>query len=79
VKSDEKLVNKFLNDRLHITIDDCHRLLTAYGYSLHKKGGSHRTYHRKGTVPITVIVPKNRKYIISPYVNKIIKDLKLEG
>ena len=74
----EKLVRKFLTDKTHITIGDCDRLLTSYGYELHKKGGSHRTYHKKGDTPITVPIPKNRKNILSPYVNKIIKDLGLE-
>ena len=74
----EKLIRKFLTDRMHITVEDCDRLLTAYDYELHKKGGSHQTYHKKGALPITVVIPKNRKYIVSPYVNRIIKDLGLE-
>jgi len=74
----EKLVRKFLNDRTHITFEDCDRLLTSHGYELHKKRGSHRTYHKKGNTPITVPIPKNRKYIVNPYINKIIKDLGLE-
>jgi predicted RNA binding protein YcfA (HicA-like mRNA interferase family) len=78
VKSDEKLVNKFLTDRLHITVDDCDRLLTTYGYSLHKKGGSHRTYHKKGDVPVNVVTPKNTKYVKPGYIEKIIKRLGLE-
>ena len=78
VKSDEKLVNKFLTDRLHITVDDCDRILVANGYVLRKSGGSHQTYHKKGCKAITVVIPKNTKYIYSPYVNDIIKDLGLE-
>ncbi len=74
----EKLVNKFLTDKTHITVDDCDRLLTNYGYVLHKKSGSHRAYHKKEAYPITVVIPKNKKYILSPYVNRIIKDLGLE-
>lgn len=74
----EKIIQKFLADRTHITIEDCDRLLISYGYELHKKRGSHRTYHKRGDTPITVPIPKNRKYILSPYVNKIIKDLGLE-
>ena len=74
----EKIIQKFLADRTHIMIEDCDRLLISYGYELHKKRGSHRTYHKKGDTPITVPIPKNRKYILSPYVNKIIKDLGLE-
>jgi predicted RNA binding protein YcfA (HicA-like mRNA interferase family) len=75
----EKLISKFLTDKTHITVEDCDRLLTSYGYELHKKRGSHRTYHKKGDIPITVPIPKTRKYILSPYVNKIIKDLGLEA
>ena len=74
----EKLVAKFLTDKLHITIEDCDRLLTSFGYDLRKSGGSHRVYHKKGAASITVINPKRSKYIVSPYVNRLIKDLELE-
>ena len=76
--SSEKLVKKFLTDKTHITVDDCDRLLTDYGYSLHKKGGSHRSYHKHGTTPINIVSPKKSKYVLSPYVNRIIRDLGLE-
>jgi predicted RNA binding protein YcfA (HicA-like mRNA interferase family) len=75
----EKLFRKFLTDKTHITAEDCDGLLTSYGYELHKKRGSHRTYHKKGETPITVPIPKNGKYVLSPYVNRIIKDLGLEA
>jgi len=78
MKGNEKLVRKFFTDKRHITIDDCDQLLTAYGYELHKGGGSHRTYHKKGVHPVTVITPKKSKYVISPYINAIIRDLRLE-
>jgi predicted RNA binding protein YcfA (HicA-like mRNA interferase family) len=74
---DEKLLQRFLSRR-NITVDDCDKVLTAYGYSFHKKGGSHRTYHKKGDTPINVIIPKNTKYIKPGYVDKIIKKLNLE-
>ena len=77
-KGNEKLTQKFLIDRVHITVEDCDRLLSAYGYELHKGSGSHRTYHKKGVRPITVVAPKKSKYVISPYINMIVKDLKLE-
>ncbi len=67
-----------LEDRFHITIEDCDRLLKEYGYWLQKGSGSHRVYHKKGVVPITVVVPKNTKYVLSPYVKRIIRDLRLE-
>jgi predicted RNA binding protein YcfA (HicA-like mRNA interferase family) len=63
---------------MHITIGDCDKLLTAFGYILRKGGGSHRTYHKKGSVPLTVVAPKKSKYVVTPYVNKIIEDLGLE-
>jgi predicted RNA binding protein YcfA (HicA-like mRNA interferase family) len=75
---DEKLIQKFLTDKMHITVEDCDRLLRAYGYELHKKGGSHISYHKKGTTPINIVSPKKSKYILSPYVKRIIKDLGLE-
>ncbi len=74
----EKLSKKFLTDPKHITIEDCDKLLTDYGYELRKGGGSHRTYHKKGLHPITVVVPKGTKYINTPYIGKIIRDLGLE-
>ena len=78
VKDSEKLIQKFLTDRMHITVEDCDRLLTAYGYSLHKKGGSHRSYHKYGTTPLNIASPKKSKYVLSPYINRLIKDLGLE-
>jgi hypothetical protein len=77
VKGRENLIKKFLNDKMHITVEDCDRLLTLYSYKRHKSGGSHQTYHKKGASPITVITPKNTKYVNSAYVQLIIKYLKL--
>ena len=77
--SDEKLIKKFLTDKMHITVEDCDRLLTLYGYEYRKHGGSHRVYHKKGGVPVTVVTPKNKKYVKPAYVNLIIKRLNLEG
>jgi hypothetical protein len=73
----EKLVEKFLSDKTHVTVEDCRRLLMGYGYSPHKKGGSHLSFHKKGSVPITVVTPKKTKYVNSAYVGLIIKYLKL--
>ena len=42
-------------------------------------GGSHLVYHQKGNIPITVITPKNNKYVKPGYVKLIIKRLRLEG
>ena len=78
MKGSEKLINKFLTDKMHITIEDCDRLLIAYGYEYRKRGGSHRVYHKKGETPITVPIPKRKKYIVSPYIKSIIKTLGLE-
>jgi predicted RNA binding protein YcfA (HicA-like mRNA interferase family) len=74
----DKLIRKFLTDSKRITIDNCDELLTEYGYDLKRGGGSHRTYHKKGARPITVVIPKGTKYLYSVYVNLIIKILKLE-
>jgi predicted RNA binding protein YcfA (HicA-like mRNA interferase family) len=76
---DDRLIKKFLADERHITMDDCDRLLRDHDYALHKSGGSHRVYHKKGFVSITVVDPKGTKYIKSPYVKQIIKELKLES
>ncbi len=75
----EKLIKKFLTDRTHITVEDCERLLTAFGYELRKGSGSHRTYHKKGGRPLTIVAPKGTKYVYSPYVDKIISQLELEA
>ena len=75
--SDEKLTKKFLTDKAHITIKDCHRLLSACGYELKKGGGSHRTYHKKGAPAITVVAPKGTKYVKAIYIQLITKYLKL--
>lgn len=74
----EKIIQKFLADKMHITVDDCDRLLTTFGYELRKSRGSHRVYHKRGTSPLTVVTPKKSRYVLSPYINKILKDLGLE-
>lgn len=78
MKGNEKLIRKFLVDKMHITVGDCDSLLNAYGYELRKSGGSHRVYHKKGDAPVIVVIPKKSRYVLSPYVNRIIKDLGLE-
>lgn len=79
MEKNKKLVQKFLTDKTHITMSDCERLLTSDGYELHKGAGSHQTYHKKGEYPITVVIPKNSRYVKIAYVNLIIKHLKLEA
>jgi predicted RNA binding protein YcfA (HicA-like mRNA interferase family) len=76
---DEKLIRKFLTDQRHIILEDCKRILESYGYVLHKSSGSHRIFHQKGFISITIVVPKGTKYIKSPYVKQIIKELKMES
>ncbi len=63
MKANEKLVEKFLSDKMHITVEDCDKLLTVYGYELRKGSGSHNTYHKKDARPITVVTPKGTKYV----------------
>jgi predicted RNA binding protein YcfA (HicA-like mRNA interferase family) len=75
----EKLVKQFLTDQMHITIADCDRLLTAYGFEYRKSSGSHRAFHKKGERPIIVITPKNTRYVKPEYVRQIVKRLNLEG
>lgn len=79
MKDNEKLVKRFLIDQTHITIEDCKRLLTAYGFEYRESSGSHRAYHQKGERPIIVITPKHTKYVKREYVEKIVKRLSLEG
>jgi predicted RNA binding protein YcfA (HicA-like mRNA interferase family) len=73
----DRLINKFLS-RKNITVEDCDKLLSLFGYGYHKGSGSHRVYHRKGTKSITIVIPKHSKYIASLYINQLIKDLGLE-
>ncbi|PPD57886.1 type II toxin-antitoxin system HicA family toxin [Dehalogenimonas etheniformans] len=75
----QKLIQKFLSDNQHITVEDCHRILIEFGFELRKSGGSHRVYHKKGAKPISIIDPKKTKYINSLYVRALVKDLGLEG
>ena len=77
MSSDEKLVKKLLS-RKNITLNDCDKLLSLFGYEYHKGSGSHRVYHRKGTKSITIVIPKHLKYMASLYINQLIKDLGLE-
>jgi predicted RNA binding protein YcfA (HicA-like mRNA interferase family) len=77
--SEEKLIQKFLTDQKHITEDDCIRLLNNYGYVLFKNSGSHRSFHKRGSFSVTIVVPKGSRYIKSPYVKMIVKVMKLEG
>ncbi|MDP2744549.1 MAG: type II toxin-antitoxin system HicA family toxin [Dehalococcoidia bacterium] len=79
MKGTKKLVQKFLTDRMHITVEDCDRLLASQGYELRKGGGSHRTYHKKDARPITVVGPKGTKHVKSVYIDLIIKYLKPEA
>ena len=74
----EKLVRQFLTDQMHITIEDCERLLTTYGFEYRKGRGSHRAFHRKGERPIIIITPKHTKYVKREYVELIVKRLNLE-
>ena len=74
----ERLIKRFLDDRTRITVEDCDRLLISFGYKFRKTGGSHRAYHRKGDIPIIVVIPKNTKYVKPGYVDMLIKKLNLE-
>jgi len=78
MKSNEKLSQKFIADKMHITVDDCDKLLTGYGFEYRKSSGSHRAYHKKGERPIIVITPKHTKYIKPEYIIEITKRLSLE-
>ena len=78
MKGDEKLITKFLKDKLHITVEDCDKLLISFDYEYRKSGGSHRAYHKKGEPPIIVITPHHSKYVKPGYVKLIVKRLNLE-
>jgi predicted RNA binding protein YcfA (HicA-like mRNA interferase family) len=75
---EDKLLEKFLEDPMHITISDCDKLLCEYGYTLNKGTGSHRVYHKKGARAITIAAPHGTRYIKSTYIKLLIKILELE-
>jgi predicted RNA binding protein YcfA (HicA-like mRNA interferase family) len=79
VMGEKDLINKFLNDQTHITIDACNTLLNTYGYRLKKGSGSHRIYHKNNARAITIVAPHGTKYVKSVYIKIIIKLLGLEG
>jgi predicted RNA binding protein YcfA (HicA-like mRNA interferase family) len=72
------LEQKFLKHPGKITVDDCDRLLTSYGYELHRDNGSQRVYHKKNTTPIIIAAPHGTKYLKSNYIKKIVRLLGLE-
>jgi hypothetical protein len=75
----DKLINKFLTNKNHITMEDCDTLLIGYGYKPHKSSGSHQGYFRKDSKPIIIPRPHGTKYINILYVNRIINILHLEA
>ncbi len=78
MESDEKLIDKFLTDKMHITVDDCEKLLVSKGWEKRKGKGNHMVYHKKGDRPIIIVVPKNTKYVKPGYVRLIVNTLHLE-
>lgn len=78
MSNERELINKFLNDQSHVTIEDCDQLLGIYGYKLKKGSGSHRIYHKKNARAITIVAPHGTKYVKSPYIKLVIKLLGLE-
>lgn len=77
--ANERLVEKFLTDKTHITVEDCDKLLTSYSFVYRKSRGSHRAYHKKGEKVITVTTPKDKRFVKPGYIELIIKKLNLEG
>ncbi len=71
------LRNIFKNPKV-IKFEDLDRLLRAFGYEPRqpRKGSSHYTYRKKGSMPITV--PYKRPYVKEIYVKQVIKLLDLE-
>jgi predicted RNA binding protein YcfA (HicA-like mRNA interferase family) len=78
MSSERDLVNKFLTDQSHITIEDCDQLLGIYGYELKKGSGSHRIYHKKNARAIAIVAPHGTKHVKSPYIKLVIRLLGLE-
>ena len=76
--SSTDIIHKFLNDKAHITIEDCDKLLRDFGHELNKGSGSHRVYHKKNARAITVAALHGTKYVKSTYIKLIIKLLGLE-
>lgn len=75
----QELVREFINEPGKITPEKCESLLRSLGYEPHKKAGSERAFHKKGTTPIIFPIPHGEKYIKSFYIRRIIRQLDLEG
>ncbi len=72
-----RLVEKILRNPKAVSFDEIQRLLESFGYECRQpRGGSHFTFRKAGTTPITV--PKN-KPVKEIYVKNIIRLLELES
>jgi len=74
----QKLIQKCLEEPGKITMDECDRLLRAFGYEPRKKRGTECVYHKKGSQPINVPTPKKSPYVKSFYVKRFSELLRLE-
>lgn len=73
-----ELIEKFISQPGKITHEECRRLLEGLGYKDKKRPGSDTVFHKKGCLPICVPIPHKNKYVLSPYIRRIIRLLELE-
>jgi len=66
----DKIVEKMKRQPNGIRIDEAHKVLTHYGYSLDRQNGSHRQYIN--AVGDVLTVPERKPTIRSFYVKEII-------
>lgn len=73
----EKLVARFLREPPDVRFQEVFRLLKAFNYELYSTKGSHSTFIKPGSRPITVPIDKGRR-VKKVYVHKINELLELE-
>lgn len=71
----QKLVERILRNPKDVSFSEISQVLEAFGYQCRQPSGSHYTFRKAGTNPITV--PKN-KPVKEIYVKNIIRLLDLE-
>ena len=73
----EKLVAKFLREPPEVRFEEVVTLLEAFNYRQHSGKGSHFTFVKRGSRPITVPTEKGRR-VKRVYVQRINELLELE-
>ncbi|MBN1889610.1 MAG: hypothetical protein JW850_16560 [Thermoflexales bacterium] len=59
----------------NVRFEDLEKILLQLGFEIHKKGDRDVTFHRKGSLPITI--PSRKPYVLPVYVKnfKIVDEI----